>query len=190
MLRRGNPDASPDAVFTVVELEFLDRSSPNAEPASARNLDFYMIRVVRLGGYLGRRHDAPPGATVLWRRFPRLADLVERFVAGKEDDRFVGDGSQTGSLRLSVGSPTRRSDATWRRVTPPVSAIHPASRLNASLCLTDIFDLLHASVAVRRPGRNRDWTSSQKGQPRVSFSAGVPAAVHTRLITPTSKPAP
>ena len=91
MLRRGNPDASPDAVFPDVDLEFRDRSSLNAEPPAARNLDFYMIRVARLGGYLARRHDAPPGATVLWRGFTRLADLVEGFVVEKKDDRLVGN---------------------------------------------------------------------------------------------------
>lgn len=87
MLRRSNPDASPDAVFTNAERDFLDRSSPNAEPASARNLDFYMIRVARLGGYLARRHDAPPGATVMWRGSTRLADLV----VGKDHNQFVGN---------------------------------------------------------------------------------------------------
>jgi hypothetical protein len=83
MLRRGNPDASPGAVFTDVELEFLDRSLPNAEPGVTRNLDFYMIRVARLGGYLARRNDAPPGVTVMWRGFSRLVDLIEGYTAGK-----------------------------------------------------------------------------------------------------------
>jgi hypothetical protein len=82
MLRRGNPDAAPEAVFTDVELEFLDRSAPDAGPGDTRNLDFYMIRVARLGGYLARRHDAPPGATVMWRGLSRLADLIEGYTLG------------------------------------------------------------------------------------------------------------
>lgn len=83
MLRRSDPHAAPAAVFTDLEIEFLESSLPETELAVPRNLDFYMIRVARLGGYLARRHDAPPGATVIWRGFSRLADLVEGFSAGK-----------------------------------------------------------------------------------------------------------
>nr|WP_264214426.1 IS4 family transposase [Leisingera thetidis] len=38
---------------------------------------FYVRAVARLGGYLDRASDAPPGTTVIWRGFSRLADLVE-----------------------------------------------------------------------------------------------------------------
>ncbi len=84
MLRRGHPGAAPEAVFTHVELEFLDRSVPTADLGATRNLDFYMTRVARLGGYLARRHDAPPGPTVMWRGFARLVDLVDGYAAGKD----------------------------------------------------------------------------------------------------------
>lgn len=91
MLRRSDPDTAPGAVFTDRELEFLDASSGSApEEAGARNLDFYMMRVARLGGYLARRHDAPPGATVLWRGFSRLADLAEGFATPKNPARTYG----------------------------------------------------------------------------------------------------
>ena len=83
MLRRDNPDAPPGAVFTDLELEFLDSSAPNAERGAALNLDFYMIRVARLGDYLARRRDAPPGTIILWRGFARLADLVAGFTAAR-----------------------------------------------------------------------------------------------------------
>jgi hypothetical protein len=83
MLRRGHPQASPGAVFTALELEFLDRSALTAAPGVTRNLDFYMTRVARLGGYLARRHDAPPGVIVMWRGFARLVDLVDGYAAGK-----------------------------------------------------------------------------------------------------------
>ncbi|MDN5861755.1 MAG: IS4 family transposase [Pseudonocardia sp.] len=90
MLRRGDPDAAPRAVFTDAEIEFLDRSSADADPDVTRNLDFYMIRVARLGGYLARRHDVPPGATVMWRGLSRLADLAAGFTAGKESQTSCG----------------------------------------------------------------------------------------------------
>jgi len=91
MLRRGNPNAAPKAVFTDVELEYLDRSVPDAQLGVTRNLDFYMIRVARLGGYLARRSDAPPGAIVMWRGFSRLADLIEGYTVGKETWSDVGN---------------------------------------------------------------------------------------------------
>ena len=90
MLRRGHPGAAPEAVFTHVELEFLDRSVPTADLGATRNLDFYMTRVARLGGYLARRHDAPPGPTVMWRGFARLVDLIEGYAAGKEGQTTCG----------------------------------------------------------------------------------------------------
>ncbi len=89
MLRRGDPDAAPGAVFTDLEIEFLDASRSDAGQGVARNLDFYMMRVARLGGYLARRHDAPPGATVLWRGFSRLADLAEGFATGKTEQTLT-----------------------------------------------------------------------------------------------------
>ncbi len=89
MLRRGHPEASPEAVFTDLELEFLDRLMSNDEAGATRNLDLYMIRVARLGGYLARRHD-PPGATVIWRGFARLVDLVEGYAAGRDRQTACG----------------------------------------------------------------------------------------------------
>jgi hypothetical protein len=90
MLRRGDPDAAPSAVFTDVEIEFLNSSSPDTEPGVPRNLDFYMIRIARLGGYLARRHDAPPGTTIMWRGFSRLADLIEGYTVGRGNQSPCG----------------------------------------------------------------------------------------------------
>ena len=35
----------------------------------------YSIRLARLGGYLNRKRDAPPGNMVLWRGMARLTDI-------------------------------------------------------------------------------------------------------------------
>ncbi len=35
----------------------------------------YIIRLARLGGYLNRTRDAPPGNMVLWRGMTRLTDI-------------------------------------------------------------------------------------------------------------------
>ena len=36
--------------------------------------------IAQLGGYLGRKRDGPPGATVLWRGFQRLIDLTAMYL--------------------------------------------------------------------------------------------------------------
>jgi hypothetical protein len=81
MLRRQFPTASPAAVFTDTERALLDRSMSSVRQGMRRDIDFYMTAVARLGGYLDRSRDGPPGTTVLWRGFTRLADLVEGFQA-------------------------------------------------------------------------------------------------------------
>ncbi|MFC0691604.1 IS4 family transposase [Paraburkholderia humisilvae] len=35
--------------------------------------------IATLGGYLNRRHDPPPGATVIWRGFLVLHEITEMF---------------------------------------------------------------------------------------------------------------
>lgn len=77
ILAREAPEASPAAVFTEAERNLLDRSTPQLRPPPTRNIAFYMRAVARLGGYLDRASDPPPGTTVIWRGMSRLADLVE-----------------------------------------------------------------------------------------------------------------
>jgi len=79
MLRRRSPSASPALVFTETERVLLDRATPPNRESATRDLAFYVTAVARLGGYLDRASDAPPGTTVIWRGFTRLADLVEGF---------------------------------------------------------------------------------------------------------------
>ncbi|WP_276325913.1 IS4 family transposase, partial [Paracoccus alcaliphilus] len=77
MLGREVPKASPAAVFTDAERQLLERTAPESKQKLPRDLDFYVRLVARLGGYLDRTSDAPPGTTVIWRGLSRLADLVE-----------------------------------------------------------------------------------------------------------------
>ena len=77
MLSREAPGADPAAVFTQDERQLLDQATPERKRQAQRDLEFYVRAVARLGGYLDRASDAPPGTTVIWRGFSRLADLVE-----------------------------------------------------------------------------------------------------------------
>lgn len=77
MLNRGTQGTSPAAVFTEDERGLLERAIPDRKRGNRRDLDFYVRALARLGGYLDRAADPPPGTTVIWRGFSRLADLVE-----------------------------------------------------------------------------------------------------------------
>ena len=91
MLRRAEPVGDPAAVFTDTELALLDSIKGTTKSGQTRDLDFYLTAVARLGGYLARRNDPPPGTTVLWRGFSRLADLVIGFEAAiRSDDNTCG----------------------------------------------------------------------------------------------------
>jgi hypothetical protein len=77
MLSREAPGADPAAVFTANERQLLEHATPDRRRPAQPGLDFYVRAVARLGGHLDRASDAPPGTTVIWRGFSRLADLVE-----------------------------------------------------------------------------------------------------------------
>ena len=77
MLSREAPGADPAAVFTDAERHLLEKTTPDTKRKAPSDLDFFVRAVARLGGYLDRTSDPPPGTTVIWRGFSRLADLVE-----------------------------------------------------------------------------------------------------------------
>jgi len=54
----------------------------------AKKLSAYIIKLARLGGYLARAHDGPPGNTVIWRGISRITDIQLGFLLGA---RFVGN---------------------------------------------------------------------------------------------------
>jgi hypothetical protein len=75
MVNRTDPDASPSAAFTHTEIEILDKLRPGGK-GTPGTLSYYLTKLARLGGYLARNNDAPPGATVIWRGLVRLHDVV------------------------------------------------------------------------------------------------------------------
>ena len=71
------PCAAPDLALTDVETTLLDRLVPDREspPLRKKALSFYLIKIARLGGYLARASDPPPGNAVMWRGLSRLTDI-------------------------------------------------------------------------------------------------------------------
>jgi hypothetical protein len=78
MLNRVAPQAPPALALTGVETALLDRLVPDKEsPRSRRQaLSPYLTKLARLGGYLARSRDPPPGTMVIWRGLSRLTDIV------------------------------------------------------------------------------------------------------------------
>jgi hypothetical protein len=66
MIARSAPGAPTEVVLTTTEIEVLDRalsSEPGAAPA--RTLASCSVKLARLGGYLARTRDPPPGNIVM-----------------------------------------------------------------------------------------------------------------------------
>lgn len=78
MLNRTAPGTVPYDAFTDVEIDVLDRLSPKTvvPELPPRTLSHYAIQLAKLGGYLARKGDPPPGNTVMWRGLTRLTDIV------------------------------------------------------------------------------------------------------------------
>ena len=78
MLNRAMPDLEPAQVLTGLETKILDRLIPDstADPPARRTISLYLIKIARLGGYLARTKDPPPGNIVMWRGLSRLNDIA------------------------------------------------------------------------------------------------------------------
>lgn len=90
MMNRLAPTASPLAALTKLETRVLDRlfkDEPNKKSPKA-NLSSYLTKIARLGGYLARTKDPPPGNIVMWRGMSRLTDIELGFLIGV---RLVGN---------------------------------------------------------------------------------------------------
>jgi hypothetical protein len=67
----------PTAVFTENGLNILDKlvKPKRIDTSQPRRLSNYIRKVAKLGGYLARASDPPPGNLVIWRGFSRLNNI-------------------------------------------------------------------------------------------------------------------
>ena len=77
MMARAAPDAPPTIALTPPEIKILNHlvSDSGNRGAKQNTLQLYLTKLARLGGYLARASDPPPGNTVVWRGLRRLADI-------------------------------------------------------------------------------------------------------------------
>jgi hypothetical protein len=83
MVQRTDPEMTANAAITAQEQTILDKLF--GSPEKPYGLSTYLIRIARLGGYLARANDAPPGNTVMWRGLCRLTDIQFGFMLAKGD---------------------------------------------------------------------------------------------------------
>lgn len=76
MINRTAPMVSPTIVLTQDEINLIDRISirRTGQPPP-QMLSCYLKLIAKLGGYLARERDPPPGNIVIWRGWSRLMDI-------------------------------------------------------------------------------------------------------------------
>jgi hypothetical protein len=62
----------------------LDRLVNDKSQPGRKTLSHYLTKIARLGGYLARANDPPPGNTVMWRGISRLTDIMLGALVGAE----------------------------------------------------------------------------------------------------------
>jgi hypothetical protein len=75
MVNRTSPELPAKLVFTDTEIQLLEHLVPAKYESRKRTVGDFLIRLARLGGYLNRKRDAPPGTMVMWRGMARLTDI-------------------------------------------------------------------------------------------------------------------
>ena len=77
MLNRVDPDAPPDLALTQTEVDLLDKlvADKSEKRPAIKTISHYLIKIARLGGYLARANDGPPGYKIIWRGLSRLISI-------------------------------------------------------------------------------------------------------------------
>ena len=74
MLNRSVPGAPAELALTETEIHVLDHLL-RTDLTKRKTLSCYLLKIARLGGYLARASDPPPGNIVMWRGLSRLRDI-------------------------------------------------------------------------------------------------------------------
>jgi hypothetical protein len=79
-----DPDAPPGLALTQSELDLLDKlvADKNERRSAIKTTSHYLIKIARLGGYLARANDGPPGNKVIRRGLSRLIGIEFAVVSG------------------------------------------------------------------------------------------------------------
>lgn len=79
LIARTDPASPCSAFLTITEWQVLFRKTHRnrAAPAEPPRIGEVVVWIAKLGGFLARKNDGPPGTITLWRGWKRLTDLTE-----------------------------------------------------------------------------------------------------------------
>lgn len=77
LLGREVPELEMEMLFSDLEIAVMRRYCQSQQLEEPANLGEAVRLVAKLGGYLGRKNDGPPGAEVLWRGHRKLSNWCE-----------------------------------------------------------------------------------------------------------------
>ena len=76
MIARTNPTLPCSQFLSEEEWTVLAIKSSRTRTATVPTIDEALVWIAKLGGYLARKSDGPPGTLALWRGWKRLTDLT------------------------------------------------------------------------------------------------------------------
>lgn len=83
MMNRSTDSAPAQVALSKQEMKILDILKPNLDSNKKPTLATYLLKIAKLGGYLARAHDPPPGNIVMWRGMARLSEIQIGVEIGK-----------------------------------------------------------------------------------------------------------
>ena len=88
MINRADAHIPPKVALTGLEIQLLDRLVKDKKTPGRKDLSHYITKIARLGGYLARASDPPPGNIVIWRGLSKLADIA---IGARQGIKLVGN---------------------------------------------------------------------------------------------------
>jgi hypothetical protein len=76
--------ATADLALTQSEIDLLDKlvADKSEKRPTIKAISHYLIKLAKLGGYLARANDGPPGNKVIWRGLSRLTSIELAVASG------------------------------------------------------------------------------------------------------------
>lgn len=85
MINRVTAHVEPEIAFATLEIDLLHRFTQRRPTIRAATLQDCLTQLAKLGGYLARAGDGPPGNIVIWRGMTRLTDIELGFQLGSHN---------------------------------------------------------------------------------------------------------
>ena len=79
LLGRETPELSAEVLFSTIEIEVLSAFAKKKGLPPPDNLGSAVQLVAKIGGYLGRRSDPPPGHQLMWQGYSYLQLMCEGY---------------------------------------------------------------------------------------------------------------